>query len=69
MAEMLSLPLDYELISAVAKNLNNTNWPVRMMAVYLLSKNADRNFDNVLDWTAKNDSSKFVRDMAIALGR
>ena len=69
MAEMLSLPLDYELISAVAKNLNNTNWPVRMMAVYLLSKNADRNFDKVLDWTAKNDSSKLVRDMAIALGR
>ncbi len=69
MAEMLSLPLDYELISAVAKNLNNTNWPVRMMAVYLLSKNADRNFDKVLDWTAKNDSSELVRDMAIALGR
>ena len=69
MAEMLSLPLDYELISAVAKNLNNTNWPVRMMAVYLLSKNADRNFDKVMDWTAKNDSSKLVRDMAIALGR
>jgi hypothetical protein len=69
MAEMLSLPPDYELISAVAKNLNNTNWPVRMMAVYLLSKNADRNFDKVLDWTAKNDSSKLVRNMAIALGR
>jgi len=69
MAEMLSLPLDYELISAVAKNLNNTNWPVRMMAVYLLSKNADRSFDKVLDWTAKNDSSELVRDMAIALSR
>jgi len=69
MAEMLSLPLDYELISAVAKNLNDTNWPVRMMAVYLLSRIADRSFDKVLDWTAKNDSSELVRDMAIALGR
>ncbi|MFB0552227.1 MAG: tetratricopeptide repeat protein [Phycisphaerae bacterium] len=69
MAEMLSLPLDYELISAVAKNLNDTNWPVRMMAVYLLSKTADRSFDKVLDWTAKNDASEIVRDMAIALGR
>ncbi len=68
MAEMLSLPLDYELINAVAKNLNNTNWPVRMMAVYLLSKDADSSFDKVLDWTAKNDSSELVRDMAIALG-
>jgi len=69
MAEMLSLPTDYELISAVAKNLNNPNWPVRMMAVYLLSKTADRSFVKVLDWTAKNDSSELVRNMAIASGR
>jgi len=77
MAEMFSLPLDYELLGAAAKNLDNTNWPVRMMAVYLLSsaghltvKTNDSNFDKVLDWTAKNDSNKFVRDMAIAaLGR
>ena len=68
MAEMLSLPLDYELISAVSKNLDSTNWPVRMMAVYLLSKVNDSNFDKVLNWTAKNDSNKTVRDMAIALG-
>ena len=69
MAEMLSLPLDYELISALAKNLDDTNWTVRMMAVYLLSKTNDRNFDKLLDWTAKNDASKPVRDLAIALGR
>jgi hypothetical protein len=69
MAEMLSLPLDYELISAVAMNLNSTNWTVRMMAVYLLSKANDSNFDKVLDWTAKNDSNKHVRDMAVALDR
>ena len=74
MAEMVSLPLDYELLGAVAKNLGDTNWPVRMMAVYLLSsgghltvKTEDSNFDKVLDWTAQNDSNKFVRDMAIAV--
>ncbi|GAI94972.1 unnamed protein product, partial [marine sediment metagenome] len=39
MARMLSLPLDYELINAVAKNLNDSHWPARMMAVYLLAKN------------------------------
>jgi len=61
------LPLDYELISAVAKNLNNENWPVRMMAVYVLTKTPEGNFDKVVDWTAKNDSNKLVRDMAIAL--
>ncbi len=70
LAEMLSLTLDYKLTSAVANNLYNSNWPVRMMAIYLLSKNPDSNFDKVLDWTAENDSSKPVRDMATAiLGR
>jgi hypothetical protein len=69
MAEMLSLPLDYELIGALAQNLNDDNWTVRMMAVYLLSKTNDRNFDKVLDWTAKNDANKHVRDLARTLGR
>jgi hypothetical protein len=40
-----------------------------MMAIYLLTTTTDSNFDKVLDWTAKNDSSELVRDMAIALGR
>jgi len=68
MAGMLSLPLDYELISAAAKNLHDTHWPTRMMAVYLLAKNQNSNFGKVLDWTARYDPSKLVRDMAIALG-
>jgi hypothetical protein len=69
MADMFSLPMDHELISAVAENLNNTKWPVRMMAVYLLAKIPDSDFNQVLDWTAKNDPSKTVRDMAIVLAR
>jgi len=68
MTGMLSLPLDYELTEALAENLNDTHWPVRMMAIYLLTKNQDSNFAKVLDWTVKYDSNKFVRDMAIALG-
>ena len=69
MADMLSLPMDNELISAVAENMNNTKWPVRLMAVYLLTTIPDSKFNQVLDWTAKNDPSKTVRDMAIVLGR
>jgi len=69
MADMLSLPMDHEIISAVAENMNSTQWPVRLMAVYLLSTIPDSRFDQVLDWTAKNDPSKTVRDMAIVLGR
>jgi hypothetical protein len=68
MAEMLSLPMDPELINAVAENLNNANWAVRMMAVYLLAKGSDDEFNEVLDWTTKNDSNMLVRSMAIALG-
>lgn len=69
MADMLSLPMDNELISAVAENMNSTKWPVRLMAVYLLTTIPDSQFGQVLDWTAKNDPSKTVRDMAIVLGR
>lgn len=68
MAGMLSLPLDYELTSSVANNLNDTHWPARMMALYLLAESQDSDFSKVLDWTANYDSNKLVRDMAIALG-
>ena len=67
-AGMLSLPLDYELMNAVAENLNDTHWPTRLMTVYLLAKNRGGSFAKVLNWTAKYDSDKLVRDMAIALG-
>ncbi len=68
MADMTSLPLDYELINTLSENLNDTHWPVRLMAVYLLAKNPNTNFDKVLDWTARYDSNNLIRGMAIALG-
>jgi tetratricopeptide (TPR) repeat protein len=68
MAGLLSLPLDFELTSAVAENLNDTHWPARLMALYLLSQRQNGNFSKVLDWTANYDQNKFVRDIAIALG-
>ena len=68
MAGMLSLPLDYELISSVSANLNEAHWPTRMMALYLLTESQGRDFNKVLDWTANYDANKLVRDMAIALG-
>ncbi len=69
MAQMLSLPLDHPLISAVAENLDHTQWPVRMMAIYLLAKNQQAEFAKVLEWTVKNDPSQSVRDMAAALSK
>jgi tetratricopeptide (TPR) repeat protein len=68
MADMLSVPMDYEMINTAAENLKDTNWPTRLMAIYLLAKNQDSNFDKVLDHYAKYDQSRFISDMAIALG-
>jgi hypothetical protein len=68
MAGMLVLPLDYELINALAENLNDVHWPTRLMAIYLLANNQNESFAKVLDWTAEYDPHKLVRDTAIALG-
>ena len=68
MTAMLSMPLDYKLINAVAKNLDDNNWPVRMMANFLLAKKQGENFAKVLDYSARYDSNELVRDMAVALG-
>jgi tetratricopeptide (TPR) repeat protein len=68
MADMTSMPLDYDFLNAISENLNDTHWPVRLMTIYLLAKNQGDSFTKVLDWTAKYDSSKLIRDMAIALG-
>jgi len=67
-AAMLSLPMDYEIINAVAENLSDTHWPVRLIAMYSLAKNQGSNFRRVLDHTARYDPDEFVRDMAVALG-
>ena len=68
MADMTSLPLDYKLIKALSENLNDSRWPVRLMALYLLAKKQNNNFNQVIGWTAENDSNELVRDMAMALG-
>jgi len=68
MAAMLDLPMNHRIVDAVAANLNDNAWPVRMMAVYLLAKSHGDHFKKVLDHTAEFDSSKYTRDMAFALG-
>ncbi len=69
MADMLSLPLDYTLISAVSEDLNNAHWPVRLMALYLLAENPESGFEKVLDWVAQKDLNEYVRNMAILLSK
>lgn len=68
MADMLSLSLDHDLASAVAESLNSPNWPVRMLAMYLLAQSPEGKFNKVLSWAAIYDTNSIVRNMAIALG-
>lgn len=67
MADLLVVPLDAELATAAAKNLNHPEWPVRLMAVYLLANNHGDNFRPVLDWIAKQDANDLVRSLATSL--
>ena len=67
MAQMTLLPMDHALVNAVSENLVNSNWPVRMMACYLLAKARTGDFTKVLEWAAQYDPNALVRDMAEAL--
>jgi hypothetical protein len=66
-AAMLRLKLDYRLTEAVSAELNNPNWPVRLMAVFALARTQDEKFKPVLSWTAKNDPQPQVRKLAALL--
>jgi len=67
MADLLPMPLDQELASVVLKNLESPQWPVRLMAVYLLAKSSVGSVSAVLDWVAQNDKDELVRSMAVSL--
>jgi hypothetical protein len=70
MSEMVDfpIPLEYDLTKAVSENLSHKQWPVRMMALYLLNKSYGDSFQVVLDRTAEYDKHWMVRNMAVSLG-
>jgi hypothetical protein len=67
MADLLTAPLDQELAAVIAKNLNHPQWPVRLMAVYVLADGTGNGFDKVLSWVAQNDTNELVRGIALSL--
>jgi hypothetical protein len=67
MASLLKLKLDYRLTEAVSSELRNRFWPVRLMALFILTQNQGKDFLPVLKWTANNDNSQVVKDMAAAM--
>jgi len=62
-------PLDFEISRAVFENVNDKNWPVRMVALYMLSRTQGNSFLRVLEWKAKNDPDSNVRRLAEVLLR
>jgi len=64
----VSLPIDYSLVSSVSENLSHEKWPVRMLALTILSAQESKNFQSVLEWTARNDTHPLNRQMGAALG-
>ena len=67
MCAISELPMEGKLLNQVSENLNDSHWPVRMTALYLLAKNG-HNMQKVLDWIVKYDPNGNVRNMAVALG-
>lgn len=66
-AAISRLKLDYRLTQAVSEELENPNWPVRLMAVFILAGSQDEKFLPVLSWTVKNDPQPQVRELAALL--
>ena len=62
-------PLDDEITMAVSENVNDKNWPVRMVALYMLSRTQSNSFLPVLEWKANNDPHTNVRRLAEVLSR
>ncbi len=62
------IPADYALVESLSANLNHSQWPVRFMAMYTLSRMQGEPFKPVLDWKAQNDPNPYNRRLAVALG-
>jgi tetratricopeptide (TPR) repeat protein len=67
MTDMLTMKLDQQMATVVARNLGDPKWPVRLMTLYLLSVNGGGGFDKMLDWVWQNETDDLVRGMATAL--
>ncbi|MCI0499570.1 MAG: hypothetical protein L0Y36_07810 [Planctomycetales bacterium] len=63
-----SIPLEYGLVREISNNLNSNQWPVRLLAMYILAQAQPGSFQKVLDWMAQYDASPLNRRMAVALG-
>jgi hypothetical protein len=66
-AAMQNLKLDYRLMEAVSGELDNPDWPVRLITVFILARSQDEKFLPVLSWITKNDPHHAVKELAAIL--
>ncbi len=66
--DIMSLPVDYDLLRAASSGLNRPYWPARLASLCLLSKNRNQSFAQVLNHIASNDNNLLVREFAILYG-
>jgi hypothetical protein len=66
---LVDVPLDFELTEAAAENLYHRDWPVRLLATYLLAKKQGEKFRRPLLSIAQNDPSDNVKKLASILSK
>ncbi len=64
---LTSVDLDFTLVNAISTNLNDSKWPLRLVALDSLARVNAKKFTAVLDWVSKSDSNEIVRDYAKVL--
>jgi hypothetical protein len=67
MVNMLGMPLDDKISTAVARHLRNPAWPTRMIALSVLNYSHGETFSDVLIWSKKYDTHPLVRRLAEAM--
>lgn len=64
---VLGLEGDYPLLQSLSENLNHSQWPVRLMALYALHRLSGPSFSPVLGWVSQQDPNEFCKNLAKAL--
>jgi len=68
MSALYNVTPDYRLVNAISEQLDYSEWPVRLMALCIISdKQGGDNFASVLKWASTNDTDPLVKSMAAVL--
>jgi tetratricopeptide (TPR) repeat protein len=66
-SQLTGLKMNYEITRVLSSNLNDENWPLRLITLYVLTKADTDDFSKVLDYYARNDANWLVKELAGSL--